>query len=222
MSELERVNDLSDFSQPIEEDFEAAEIKQRNWLDRVRHIGKRSVQWAIVAGELGPANEAIRAAVFTSAMVASGGDVWVGAAAAGGSTLLIEGAAALATADLITSDKGVDVIKKTNEKLEKYLKIPQEAKPTGLAMAATAFLGGSVVAMTVDQRSNPNRTKAETRNFGLKVSAGLAGALALMGAGAANGIEHITDPKAVGLGLLTIGGIYTGAKAIVKRVRRDS
>src|SRR3990167_10880042 len=68
------------------------------------HMAKRALQSTIIALEVGPTNEAMRYGAFGAVLTRSRNPL-VGAVVLGGSTLLVEGAAALATADLIASEK---------------------------------------------------------------------------------------------------------------------
>lgn len=172
------------------------------------HIARRSIQATVIVAEVGPLNELARYSAFGIAQTLSG-DALVGAAVYGGSTLIIEGTAALATADIFGSDISSKAFGWINKKLIRF--VPEEAKMTKTVEAGVALLGGSVVVMAAKQREEPERTKEQNRKYGLFTASWLAGVCAVQGAVMAEGISH-PEPKTIGAALIAVGGVMAAAK----------
>lgn len=194
--------------QPTAQEVGIPDVTQ-NQSDQKTHPLVRTFQGAIIAAEVGPLNEALRAGIFTAAMVHSEGSPLAGALAYGGATLLVEGTAAVATAGLLGSDRGSSAVHKVTEKLNSSL--PEGAKMNKLTEAGVALLGGSVVAMTAKQVENPTTTASDSRAYGLKTAGWLTGVCAVQGALMAHGIETM-DPSWIGIGALSVGGVYAAAR----------
>lgn len=191
-------------------------VDQISRFQQAMHTLKRAGQGAIVAAEVSPLNETVRYSLFGASMVYSQSPL-TGALVLGGSTLVIEGAAALASASLISSENGSRSVKWINGRLEKVRK--SNAKMGPLAEAGTALIGGSAVAMAATQLENPDREIQETRKYGLKVSSWLAGICAVQGALMANGIDTL-EPTDLGVGVLSIAGLLAAAKWAKNRPER--
>ena len=183
------------------------------------NIIKRATQTGVVVAELLPTNEAIRYGALGLAMTKFGADPLVGAATLGGATLLVEGTAALATAELLTTDKSQKVISRINESVHKI--IPEHVKMSPVTEAGVALYGGSVVVMAEKQRENPERTVAQNRRYGLLTASWMSGVLAVEGAVIAQGIDNITDPKTVGFALIAMGGLAAAIKWAKNQVKKD-
>lgn len=194
---------------------ELPEVQSRDVLGVI----KRAAQTGVIVAELLPTNEAIRYGALGVAMATVGPDPLVGAATLGGSTLVVEGAAALATADILTTDRSKRVINRINESLHKV--IPEEAKMSKVTEAGVALYGGSVVVMAEKQREDPSRTMEENRKYGLFTASWMSGVLALEGAAIASGIDNITDPKTIGASLIALGGIAAATKWARNHIRND-
>ena len=182
------------------------------------HMAKRALQSTIIALEVGPTNEAMRYVAFGAVLTQTRNPL-VGAAVLGGSTLLVEGAAALATADLIASEEANKTINWINGKLNKF--VPAGAKMPPVAEAGVAMLGGSVVVLAEKQREDPGRTVEQNRRHGMFTASWLAGVLAVEGALVANGVEDYHDPKSIGAALVAVGGLVAAAKWAKNRIRKN-
>src|SRR3990167_286398 len=182
------------------------------------HIVKRALQSTVIALEVSPANEAMRYGAFGAVLTQTRNPL-IGAAVLGGSTLLVEGAATLATADLIASERANKTINWINGKLNKY--VPADAKMPPVAEAGVAMLGGSVVVLAEKQREDPTRTAEQNRRHGMFTAGWLAGVLAGEGALVAHGGEGYYDPKSIGAALIAVGGLAAGAKWAKNRIKKD-
>lgn len=187
-------------------------------LTRTLQVAKRAVEISVITVEVGPTNELIRYGAFGAALVETRNPV-IGAAVLGGSTLLVEGAAALATADVISSDRATQAYNWINNRLEKV--IPNNARMSPLVEGGIALYGGSVVVMAEKQRENPHRTKEQNRKYGLFTAGWLSGVLAVEGALIANGVDNYSDPKSVGAAFVVLGGLAAGAKWAKNHLKKE-
>ncbi len=183
-----------------------------NFRDRMT-AAKTAIETAVIAVEVLPLNEALRYGAF-AAFTATNPNPILGGLVLGGATLAIEGSAAVATADLLGTERGKKAIAWTNEKLTKI--IPEGTKMSLPAEAGLAYLGGSAVVVAEKMRENPERTPEQNRRYGLVTAAWLSGVLAVQGTLAANGI-HNPEPETIGLGLLGIASVPVLANWAKKR-----
>jgi hypothetical protein len=183
---------------------------------------KDSIALGTIAVEVLPLNEAIRASIYGGAVYASGNSIITAAAAAGLSTLAVEGAASIAAARLLTTNTSEVAYKWVNGKLKK-IGINEGDTFSTPTKALSAFLGGSVVTMALERREKEDITKAELRKYGLKVSAALAGALTVLGAAASEGIDLTKESPVFGATIAaTIGAIALGRKYTQRRKIRNN
>ncbi|HSX44950.1 MAG TPA: hypothetical protein VLF39_02455 [Candidatus Saccharimonadales bacterium] len=173
-------------------------------LRKAYHVAKRAVQVGVIAAEVGPGNEAIRFGAFAASQFVTHNPL-VGGAVLGGSTFVVEGAAALATADLITTEKSTKAISWVNSKLHKI--VPEDAKMTPVTEAGVAMVGGSVVVLAEKQREDPTRTAQENRRHGIFTAGWMGGVFALEGALISEGIANYSDIKKVGPAVLGFAGV---------------
>jgi len=190
-----------------------------NLLHRAMHVGKRAAQTVIIAGEIGPLNEIIRYGSYGVTQAVTG-NVLASAAVLGGSTLIIEGAAALATADIIDSETSNRVMSWINRKMHKV--IPEDAKMSPIMEAGVAMYGGSAVVLLEKQRENPNRTKSENKKHGLFTASWLAGVCALEGVLISEGITNPTNIKIVGPAIVALAGIQVAANWAKRQRSKES
>jgi len=142
----------------------------------------------------------------------------VGAAVLGGSTLLVEGAGALATAELLTKSTSNKIFNWLNEKIGKV--VPADAKMSKPLEAGTAMTAGTSILMAVKQREKPEWKREEARRYGLLTAAWMAGVFAVEGAMISEGVDNYTDPKMVGAALLTTGAVLSIPNWIRRSMRK--
>lgn len=173
-------------------------------LDKVR----TGAQLLIVGAELSPLNEAARFAAL-GATIAAGGNAIEAAAVFGGSTMLIEGAAATATAPLLSGDKATKVTSKVHDKLEDWNM--SSVADDKFVQAGLGLVGGSAVSMAARKVSDPTISKQDLRRHGLVMSAGLGVATAAQG-----GLltESITNFNTTTVGVTVIA--FAGSLALAK------
>jgi hypothetical protein len=164
---------------------------------------KEKKELAVIGLEVTPANEAARIAVgavvgwITKEPLATGG-------AYGLATLLIEGGAGLAAADLFSTENGKKALERVNNLFAK-VGIPPEAKANVPIKAGAAMFGGTAILMGLQHRDNPDASKMERRRKGLISAVSLAGMCAVQGYLTAKGVAT-PNPKNIGLGVGAFGG----------------
>lgn len=178
---------------------------------------KDATRKAVLAGELIPVtNEGARYTAFAAANVISHGNPLVGAVVLGGSTLIVEGAGAIAASNLITRPNGVKLSKWLNRRLQNFL--PEDkgfAKPTVDAGIAMTF--GTPALMSVEQGRRPERTSIEARRQGLITATWLAGVFAVEGALTSMGVQSVNSiPEKISAGILITGALMTMPRWIRK------
>lgn len=181
-------------------------------LPRLRQV----VLWSVIIFELSPASHAARLAVLAWSQVAIGGAV-AGAIAYGLATLLIEGAAALAAAVLLTTTPatGWPPAQRAWGRLDGWM---DERRPAGaISIAGTALVGGSAVAVWVHRLGPRRPTRAQQARFGLGVAFALASFGALQGALVGVG----TSLPAPALVVLVVAAAVGAAVARAVPGRRD-
>lgn len=174
-----------------------------NWL-------KRKGQQAIVAAELSPfTNEGSRFAAFAAATVYWPHNPLIGAAVLGGSTLLVEGAGALAATSVLTDDTDHRMIKWLNKKIANTTTgrhIP--AGTESAAKAALTYHAGTPTLLTLEQAMHPEKPRAEVLRRGLFTASWLAGVYAVEGALISEGIDRVDGvPQQIASGVLTTAAL---------------
>lgn len=189
------------------------QAKKEGLRDRLANFGRA----AVIAAEVSPANETMRIAAFGAAQALSG-DPAIGALAYGGSTLAIEGSAGIATSGALDTGMARKTTTRVNRLLEK-IGIDPNVKTGRITKAATTLLGGTAISMVLKHREDPDRTRAENRQYGFKSAASLAGVCAVQGYFMSKGIS-VPSPETIGGGLAAFAGAQAGAKGIIGRFRR--
>lgn len=207
----------------------ALEEKPDSASVRTQKYGLHAIRAAIIASEITPVNEMVRYGALAATLAETRNPV-VAAAVLGGTTMMVEGAAAIASAEYIAKNKVTEVVKTVADKLPdkpwlrrfltpKNKEEFEQARPSHLAEAGLALNLGVVAAMEARQRVERNREVGEVRTHGLKVAAFLSGALAVEGAAIAEGIENAGSPWVwgTGLGLLGAAAIKSGYRKLRNR-----
>lgn len=193
---------------------EVADSHPEGKLRKALHAAKYALQSAVVTAELLPiTNEGSRYGALAATELMTRNPA-VGAAVLGGSTLLVEGAGALAASDLITTETSNRLFEWVNRKLGKA--IPTNAKMSKPVEAAVTLYAGVPSAMLLKQRENPERTSEEARRDGLIKTAWVAGVCAVEGAAISEGLGNYTDPKKLAAALVAVG-LFTALPSWVKR-----
>lgn len=183
-----------------------------NWTSTV--AGKMIVGATLFA-EITPLNEALRGAAAVAAYHVGGPEAAVAALAA--STLLVEGAAGVVTADALDTPGGQAMTGRVNEKLGKVGDKLQTNLVTDLAASTIV---GTAVGTAVRHRQDPTRTRGANRKFAwgaASLSSVLVGAEGHL---VAEGIQH-PSPETLGLAALAIGATVVGARAIHRRMQAE-
>jgi len=169
----------------------------------------------VVGLEIGPGNEAIRLGTLYAAASVTSGNTLAGALAFGLSTLVVESSAALATNRLLSSDTGTAFTDRVRNEAEKRLSY-SGANFSPFTKATAAFFGGSVVYTTLRKIEEPLLTPNKLRKAGLKASATLAGACALIGAMGAEAIDFANHNITVSAGAVGAVGVAAVARKAYK------
>ncbi len=179
----------------------AEEQRDRNWA--ANPVGA-VIAAGIVAAEVSPLNEAMRLGAYGLALKLSQGDVVAATVVAGGATMVIEGGAAIAAADLLDTDRGQSVTKRTARIFEKT------GLRTNLATeAAIAFMGGSAVVTAVKHQQDVERSRKQNRKYGLTSASAISLFTMAEAFAGAKAIEH-PNPVTIGAGALAVGA-FVGA-----------
>ena len=213
----ESVEQIDSSIQPVDP---TAELDQKGWFKSSVQSAKRVVQGAALTIEMLPiTNEGARYGALAATEVLTRNPL-IGAAVLGGTTLVIEGAGALAASKFITGKTGNQVFNWLNEKMSKV--IPAEAKMSRPVEAGVALYLGTPMLMVAKQRENPNRSEEEVRKHGLLTAAWVAGVCAVEGAMISEGIGGYADPKKIAAALATVGVFIAIPKWAKKQLNRKT
>ena len=146
-------------------DFDTQEQVEQSRLRHMWQLGSNALKASVITAELLPANEAMRYGAFAYAQTYSNNPL-LGAAVLGGSTFVVEGAAAWAASDWVAQDKVKVFTDRMHDKLQgtklAFLSpkriIPENIRITPTAEAGIAMTLGSVAVLEAKQRENPERT----------------------------------------------------------------
>lgn len=165
-----------------------------------------AAETGVVAAETTLLNEALRAAAFGKAYEMTRNSLVAGAAL-GGATLMIEGAAGLATADLLGTERGKRFAERLTTKLRRF--IPEGVHMNPAIEAGVAYGGGSALVLLAKQIEDPSRTVEQNRRRGLFTAGWASALLTTQGVLAANGISN-PEPKSIAAALVGTGGVAAG------------
>ncbi len=193
-------------------------------FQKVMNVAKRVVQSSVIATEVSPLNGAIRYGACFGATLAVTHDPFLSAAALGGSTLILEGSAALATADVLSTEKANKAINFVNKGLDhksikKYL--PSDKPMSPATESIIALYGGTSILLTAKKREDPEKSHQELRKHGMVASACLTGICAVQGFAIAEGITSPTDLKVVVPATVGLAGLYWATRKIKQMSKKD-
>lgn len=179
--------------------------RMRRWIRNVL----RGVEAATLAVLLSPMNEVIRVALVAAVLVSSddalaAGIVW------GGSTLVIELIAGCIAADLLATAAGGRWTRWFNEKAAR-IGLKPGARLSGVTKAGIAFLAGAGVAVFVEHREDPTRTRARNLRYGVLTSIALGAVCTVQGILVATGL---VDPSPI-----TLTGAVVGLLSVVAALK---
>lgn len=189
------------------------EPPQGSIISRAYNYGTHALRTAIIVSELTPLNEVARYGALAASLAETRNPI-VSAAVLGGTTLAIEGAAAVAAAEYVAQNKAAQVIQGIGDRLpdKPWLRrffqpkqLGDEAGVSRLAEAGIALNLGVVASMQAHQGMATGREVGEVRAHGLKTAGFLAGALAVEGALIAEGIDNADSPWVWGAGVALLG-----------------
>lgn len=213
----ESIEQIDNSISPIDS---AVESDQQGWFKSSIQSAKRVVQGAALTVEMLPiTNEGVRYGALGATEVLTRNPL-VGAAVFGGSTLLIEGAGALAASDFITGKTSNQVFEWLNKKISSV--IPNEAKMSKPIEAGLALSLGTPVLMAAKQRENPNRSSQEAKKHGLLTAAWVAGVCAVEGAMISEGVGGYADPKKIAAAVAATGVFIAIPKWAKKQLNKRS
>lgn len=219
VSQAEWLDELTDFD--VWKDSEVPE-DQRSKLAKFGSGTADTIAGATVVAELTPLNEAMRVAVFAAAQKAGLDPLHVGMIY-GGATGFIEGAATFAGARMLHTKTGRNVADKTSVWVEKGLNKVGLDKKTVFNPAVkggAALVGGSAVAMAINNIEDPERTKSQDRKYGFVVSAGLAGFCAVQGYFMSRGMSS-PGPETIGTGAFALASPFIAGGWLKRRARLE-
>jgi len=167
---------------------------------------------ALLVIEVTPLNELLRLSSLGMAH-ATWGTPLAGAISYGLATLAVEGAAAMATAWLLSTSPAASALDRVSLRLSRLFDAGQPVSP--VVLGGLALLGGSAIALVAANTQRSPRTYESNRRLGYYLSLSLALVCAAQGALIAQGVRY-PSPATIGAAILLVGGLYTFAL----RVRR--
>ncbi len=187
-----------------------------------RHASWRTLQCAVVAGEVSPLNEALRYGALALAFSITEGvmPALVGGLVLGGTTFLIEAPAGVIAADLVTTDAGDRVLTKVNDFIEK--KIPNDTKMNPGIEVGVAMLGGSAIVIAEKQREDQSRAKQENVKHALFTASWMSAYFTAEGAFiGAVGEGTLLSAKTIGAFVLATGMTGAAVDRMTRNIRRE-
>lgn len=188
-------------------------------------VAMTSLKTGVIAAEVTPLNGVLRYGIVFGTTLAATGNSFAAAGALGASTLLLEGGAAIASADALTSEKGNKSLSLVNKGLDhKWFKrvLPHEVKLNPSVEAVVGLYAGTSILLTLKQRENQERSTKQLRKYGLLTTAYLTGVCTLQGYAISEGVTNITDPKIVTPAAVALGGMFAGFTWLKKRIIKSN
>lgn len=179
----------------------------------------RVLAGGVLTAEISPLNEIARYAVLGGVLAASSGDSALAAVAYGGSTLLLEGAAALIAAPVLTNTRFAPIAERINERISKW-GVTEATLSNGAVKSGVAIIGGSAISMGLEKISQPDIEKDKLRNRGLKISAGLGLLCTAEGFLIAEGISH-PSPETIGAATIAVGALFGLGKWVQNKINSN-
>lgn len=171
-------------------------------LRKAMHVAKRAVESTVIAVEVGPTNGIITYGSAAATLIATK-DPLLSAAVLGGSTAALEGAAAVATADVLSSEKqnkAVNLISKVlNNRFTSRFVLTEDGKLLPVAEGLLAVYGGTALVMTAKEgeEAAKARTHTERLKYGLKTAAVLGALCTAQGVLYSEGILNYKNPEII-------------------------
>lgn len=193
----------------------AIQPKTENWAESPAGA---AIAGGIIAAEVSPINEALRFGALGIALKVTGDPV-LAAGAMAGTTLLVEGVAGVAAADLLATRNASKAVDKVHGWLgrKSHGAVPETNLVTELGIANFT---GSAIMTGLKHAQDPTRTREENRKYGITMASYMAGFSGVLGYLTAEGITA-PSPTTIGLGAIAIGGAYgaykMGKKKFIER-----
>jgi len=187
----------------------------------ITHLAKRLVQSSVIFTEVGPFNAPLRYVFVGAAAVYTSKNPVAIASAYGGSTFLLEGAAAWATAEVLSTGRANKVLNVVNKVLDnkKVAKlIPSQSKVPPIGEGLIGLYAGTSALLTVKKRENTDRTNKELRRHGIKAAALISGVCAVQAYTVSEGLTNISDPRIAIPAILSLGALQLGINKAKRRV----
>ncbi|CAN5419428.1 hypothetical protein BH10PAT3_BH10PAT3_2410 [soil metagenome] len=179
---------------------------------------KKTAEGAAIVVETSPVSGIVRYGLY-AAVLAKTGNIPAAVGTLAGSTLLTEGVAMRAMANVLDRDnnRALDVVNKFADKF-----IRRDKRVTPLAEAVITNYLGVPVLLAVKQREDPKRTREQNIRHGAIATILLTGAIAVQGVAVAEGVTNLTDPKVVVPAVAVLGAAVYAAGKAKKHVLSDS
>ncbi len=212
----------SDDSCELELMQDSSESVSTSITDKAKQVfsGMKTPAEMVIGGALlSPLNEAARFGAL-GGVLALTGDPYLGAATFGASTAAIESTAAIITADLLTKERARRYMDKLNEWLGK-IGVTEATKLNSVTKAGISYAAGSGIAVVVEHRENPARTKSQNRRYGLKNASALSAVCTVQGFLISEGLAN-PDPLSAGGAIVAVGSMIGIGKWAKSRIKKSS
>ncbi len=186
------------------------EYASLTWAQRAKY----ALAGAVLFSQVTPINESIRYPAIAFGQYIEPGPV-SGALTGGVSTLLVEGAGALAAAELLTSKSGERVLNRVNGVVDSF--VPEDAQLSKWLEGGLMIVGGSSVAMIAKQRDFEDTSKAANIRYGMKATGLISVYVAAQGAGAGEVVDNISWTSA-GIAAIGVASLVFGVQKIRQRL----
>ncbi|MBI4033707.1 hypothetical protein HY379_01780, partial [Candidatus Saccharibacteria bacterium] len=211
---------LSEVAQDLENPQKPAEAKHSSKFHKRIQTAKRALQTAVIAAEVNHVtNEGVRFGSFAATMAETHNPM-LGGVVLGGTTLVIEGAGALATANLLSADQRGWLLDWALNKGKKI--VPKGTKIPPAGEFGAAMIAGTPVLMGLKNLADPERTLKQNRRHGLFTASWLASLFTAEGAILGNSVEKYNDPKMLAAGAVAVGGLAMAVKFSKSLIKNNS
>jgi len=200
--------------------IEQAENANTSSPNRALHVAKRALETAVITTEVLPTNGVITYGPALAILLSTKNPL-LAAGYLGGSTALLEGSTALATADVLSSGRESKLVNKLNEKLKgktvSRFVLNKEGELHPVAEGLLATYAGTAVVMTAKEadQAASTRTKEDRRRYGLKVAGVLGAMCTAQGLLYSEGILNYKDPKVI----VPVVASTMGFQAVLSKLR---
>ena len=209
--------DFEQIPEPDESRIENSISDQNNSMDNKNWAATRfgrATAGTLVGLVVSPANELVRLSLYGVAQEYTHSPI-ISALTLGVSTFAVEGVGSYATADLMDADMENNRIQKIHNRIKKSRIMSKINTGVGTEMGLSMFMGVPAT-MVIKQAQLPERTREENRNYGLRMSLGVA---AVLGTEALTLSETISHPSLKN-GLILAGAVGVAAGGVGRVMKR--